>query len=173
MARRPGALADVPVPIDIPPDALVLLIGPAGAGKSTWAAGTFAAGAILSSDDLRARVAGDPADQAATGPAFRLLHAMATDRLRQGLLTVVDATNLLRTSRRSLSSIARRFDRPVVAVVFDVPLELCLERNARRPGRRVPDEVVRHQHRLLGRAMVAVGEEGYASVHRLVPAQGR
>ena len=51
----------------------VLLVGPAGAGKSTFAAQRFASTQIISSDELRARVADDPTDQSATADAFRLL----------------------------------------------------------------------------------------------------
>ena len=62
-------------------DALVLLIGPAGAGKSTWAAANVPPEAVISSDELRALVAGDAADQGATADAFRLLHGIVRARL--------------------------------------------------------------------------------------------
>ena len=59
--------------IALPPDALVLLVGPSGAGKSTFAARHFAPTEVLSSDAMRALVADDPMDQAATDAAFELL----------------------------------------------------------------------------------------------------
>ena len=61
-------------PIEIPVPGLVVLIGAAGAGKSTLAVRLFAPADVLSSDDLRAAVSGDAADQRATRTAFGILH---------------------------------------------------------------------------------------------------
>jgi len=152
---------------DLPVDALVLLIGPAGAGKSTWALRHMRSAAVLSSDDFRALVADDATDQSATADAFRTLHAVARARLRRGLLTVVDATNLTASARQGLRRIADRARRPVLAIVFDVSLERCLVQNAARPDRRVPDDVVRRHHRQLREALAAVPGEGYREVHIL------
>jgi predicted kinase len=152
------------VPPDVPPDALVLLVGPSGAGKSTWAARELPAEAVLSSDAFRALVAGDAADQAATADAFTVLHAVARARLRRGLLTVIDATNLTERARRTLLRLASGAGRPAVAVAFDVPLDRCLAQNAARPGRRVPDEVVRRHYREMRTALARLPSEGYASV---------
>ena len=147
-----------------PPVALVLLVGPAGCGKSTWAARRFRADQVLSSDAFRVMVAGDAADQSATADAFRLLHQAATARLLRGLFTVVDATNLTAAARRSLLQVARRADRPAVAVVFDVPLARCLAQNASRRGRQVPEAVVRRHHRQLQEARASLSGEGYAEI---------
>ena len=78
--------------------------------------------------------------------AFKALHTVARARLRRGLLTVVDATNLTERARHGLLRVAGKEGRPVVAIVFDLSLERCLTQNAARPGRRVPTEVVR-RHR--------------------------
>jgi predicted kinase len=143
----------------------VLLVGASGCGKSTWAAGRFEPHEVLSSDAFRAVVAGDPADQSATADAFRLLHAAARARLRRGLLTVIDATNLTTSARGSLLRLARAAGRPAVAVVFDVPLERCLANNARRPDRQVPEAVVRRHVGQLARTRAALVDEGYAAIH--------
>jgi predicted kinase len=142
----------------------VLLVGPAGSGKSTWAAGRFAPAEILSSDGFRALVAGDAADQDATADAFRILHAVARARLRRGLRCVIDATNLTRGGRRSLLAIAARAGRPAIAIVFDVPLAVCLARNAGRAGRRVPDEIVRRHHSELALARAQLPGEGFRAI---------
>ncbi|MEX1297209.1 MAG: AAA family ATPase [Candidatus Limnocylindrales bacterium] len=157
----------------LPSDALVLLVGPSGSGKSTWAGARFAPGAVLSSDAFRALVAGDAADQSATADAFKVLHTVARARLRRGLLTVVDATNLTEGARRSLLRLAARAERPAVAVAFAVSLERCLAQNAARPGRRVPDEVVRRHHRDMQRALEHLPREGFARVHILGDAEMR
>ena len=118
--------------ISVPADALVLLIGAAGSGKSTFARRHFPGEAVVSSDRFRGLLAGDEADQRVTDAAFELLHMAVEHRLEAGVLTVVDATNLDRLSRATPLDLARRFQRPAVAVVFALPAELCLHRNRTR-----------------------------------------
>ncbi len=156
----------------LPGDALVLLVGAAGSGKTTFAGRHFAREQVLESDDFRARVAGDPADQSVTAEAFRLLHAALGERLAAGRLTVVDATNTQPWARGQLLSMARRAGRPTVAIVLDLPLDVCLERNALRAGRRVPPGIVRRQHRELVAGMPALAREGHALVAILHDAAG-
>ena len=149
----------------IPADALVLLIGPAASGKSTWAATRFPPSQVLSSDAFREMVADDASDQAATRDAFRLLHLVARARVERGLLTVIDATNLQRAARTALLGLAARNGRPTIAVVLDVPLDELLARNAAR-ARSVPAEVVRRHHAQLAAAVADLAEEGYQSILR-------
>jgi protein phosphatase len=139
--------------IEIPADALVLLVGPAGSGKSTLAARLFPAESILSSDALRAEVSGDPANQAVSPIAFRILHDRAGRRLATGQLTVIDATNIAASARRPLHRLAREHGRPVVAIVLDLPAELSLGRNAARAGRVVPEPAIRRQQAALRLAL--------------------
>ncbi len=147
----------------LPDDAVVLLIGPAGSGKSTWARARFSQTQVVSSDALREMVSDDAADQDATRDAFAILHAIARARVRRGLLTVIDATNLLASSRRPLLELARRHARPTVAVVFEVPLPELLRRNARRE-RVVPEATVRRHHAQLADALVDLPAEGYLAI---------
>jgi len=122
---------------------LTVLIGAAGSGKSTFAASHFAPAEILSSDAFRTAIAGDPTDQSVTGAAFTALHAALERRLRAGRLTVVDATNLMPSARRTLVGRARAAGIPAVAVVLDLPPDVVLSRNAARLDRVVPEDVVR------------------------------
>lgn len=58
-----------------------------------------------------------------------------------------DATFDLPWKRKKWLDIAAAANVPAVIVWLDTPLEVCIERNARRPDeRRVPDEVVRAMH---------------------------
>jgi predicted kinase len=152
--------------IGLPADALVMLIGPSGAGKSTFAARHFLPTEILSSDAMRAIVADDPHDQAATDAAFELLHAALTLRLARRRLTVVDATNVERWARQQPLAIARRLRRPAVAIVLDLPLAVCLAHNATR-GTPRPVPAVRRQHRWLRESIGFLAGEGFAAVWTL------
>ncbi len=151
----------------LPDDALVLLVGPAGAGKSTWAGARFAPAAVLSADAFRTLVAGDASDQSATSDAFKVLHTVAWARLRRGLLTVADATNLTAGARRSLRRMAGEAGRPTVVVVFDISLDRCLQQNAARPGRSVPEAVVRRHREALPDVLARLPREGYAAILHL------
>lgn len=153
--------------IPLPADALVLLIGVAGSGKSTFARRHFAPTEILSSDELRARITDDPHAQSATDDAFDLLHRILAMRLRRGRLTVVDATNVEAWARAELLAVARRHRRPAVAIVFDLPLDVALSRNLARPLPRPPAAAIRRQQRWLADSLPALAAEGFAALHRL------
>jgi protein phosphatase len=155
------------VTIDLPADAMVVLIGISGSGKSTFAAQNFATSQVLSSDAFRALVSDDEADQSATDDAFDVLHTALAARLRRGRLTVVDATNVKQWVRRELLDMAARYRRPAVAVVLDVPIEECLGRLAGRPIRPVPGGAVSAQARDLRRSLPHLSNEGFAAVYRL------
>jgi protein phosphatase len=139
----------------------VLLIGASGSGKSTFAARHFLPSEVLSSDAFRALVADDQRDMAATADAFEVLHLVAAKRLAAGRLTVVDATNVEPAWRRPLLALARAHGRVAVAIVLDLPVALCVERNAARGGQRVPAHVVRRQHGLLRRSLGGLEHEGF------------
>ena len=150
--------------LDLPPGALVVLIGPAGSGKSTLAARRFSPAEVLASDDYRAAVAGDAGDQSATSEAFGRLHADLERRMGAGELTVIDATNVQGWARRRLLSAAARHRRPTVALALALPLEISLARNAARTDRRVPPSAVRRQDRFLRASLPKLGEEGFDAV---------
>jgi len=148
----------------VPEGALVLLVGASGSGKSTFAARHFLPAEVLSSDAYRAMVAGDERDMSATAAAFEMLHLVAARRLAGGRLTVVDATNVEPASRRPLVALAREHGSEPLAIVFDLPAALCVERNAARGDHRVPPRTVRRQHALLRRWLGGLEGEGLRRV---------
>ena len=153
----------------IPDPSLVVLVGPAGAGKSTFAARHFAADEILGSDAFRARVGRDEADQGATARAFALLHRQLERRLGAARLTVVDATNVEGRARHALLRRATAARLPAVAIVFDLPPGVVLARNAAR-ATRVVDPAVVEMHLGLLRTAIDHGRlegEGFERVYRL------
>ncbi|MEP7082577.1 MAG: AAA family ATPase [Chloroflexota bacterium] len=157
--------------LSLPADALVLLIGISGSGKTTFASRHFRPTQILSSDALRAMIADDPTAQDATEDAFDLLHRLLEMRLRRGRLTVVDATNVEEWARRVLVALARRHRRPVVAIVLDLPFEVLHQRNeVRRDGSR-PRAALTRQARWLRESLLSLPNEGFDAVHRLGSAQ--
>jgi predicted kinase len=158
-------------PLRLTVPGLVVLVGAAGAGKSTLAARLVDPGEILSSDALRAAISGDPADQRATRPAFAILHRELRRRLAAGRLVVVDATNAERHARAALLRAAAILGVPARAVVLALPDELVQARNRARVGRVVPPDVVQRQLALIARlgdtpAAIALRlrGEGFAAV---------
>jgi protein phosphatase len=159
--------------VAVPDPGLVVLIGAAGSGKTTFAARHFAPDETLGADAFRAIVGRDEADQRATAPAFAALHRQLARRLAAGTFTVVDATNVERHARRTLLARARRAGVPAAAIIFDLPPALVHARNAARTGRVVDPAVVALHLRLL-RAAVDSGRidgEGFDVVYRLYDAR--
>lgn len=95
------------------PTILTLMVGPSGAGKTTWLMRTenqvsygIHPSHIVSSDQFRADICGDPLDQTKNDEVFAALHAIVRARLQHGLPTVVDATNLRNRDRRAVLALA-------------------------------------------------------------------
>ncbi|QCW52520.2 polynucleotide kinase-phosphatase [Nocardioides dongxiaopingii] len=153
--------------INVPEVGLVLLVGISGSGKSTFAARHFLPTQVVSSDVCRGLVADDPNDQSATKDAFAVLGFIVATRLRRGLLTVVDATNVQKDARAQLVRLAKDHDVLVDAVVLDVPEAEAVRRNAARPDRTFGSHVVTRQHRDLRRSLKGLRREGFRRVHVL------
>ena len=143
---------------------LVVLVGPSGSGKSTFVQQHFKSTQIVSSDTCRALVADDEADQAATTAAFAVLHCIVEQRLRAGRLTVVDATNVQAKARRPLLDLAVRYHRPCMAILFELPPQVCKERNRQRQDRVIGDFVVDRQCAQAPISAEALGREGFDPV---------
>ncbi|WP_406237030.1 polynucleotide kinase-phosphatase [Nocardia sp. NBC_01009] len=154
--------------LSVPELSLVVLIGSTGSGKSTFAHKHFRSTAVVSSDACRGIVSDDENDQSATPDAFALLHHIAGVRLRRGLRTVVDATNVQPKARQELIAVARAHDVFPVAIVLDVPDSVCLERNALRADRsHLGRHIVTRQQRELRRGLRSLAREGFRKVYVL------
>ena len=143
----------------VPPSALVVLIGAAGSGKSTFAQKRFPPEAIVASDAIRRGP-----DGRRRNDVFDELHALVHRRLEAGQLTVVDATNTDWMRRSELIRSARQFTRPTLAIVFALPLETCLAQNASRPEA-VPRYTVKRQSGAVARDLDRLDLEGFSPVY--------
>lgn len=146
--------------LTVPEPCLVILCGPAGSGKSTFAVRNFPETSVVSSDRCRAMIADDEASLRASRDAFGLFHEIIELRLRHRRLTVADSTALHPEARRTLRAIARRSGVPVTVVIFDVPEATCRLWDARR-DRRVGAGVIRRQWQMLQDALRRIPGEGY------------
>jgi predicted kinase len=120
---------------------VVLAIGLPGSGKTTW----FKRRGVtpLSSDMLRSILFDDITEQRYQGLVFSTLRSLLRARLIAKMpWNYVDATNLSAHERRQWIKMAKSFGYEAQAVFFDVPLEVCMERNSRRE-RTVSDEVMK------------------------------
>ncbi len=154
-------------PLNIPELALVVLIGPSGSGKSSFARKHFKGTEILSSDTCRGWVSDDENNQEATKDAFETLHYIAAKRLARGLLTVVDATNVQPEARKPLVSLAREYHCLPVAIVLNLPEKICLDRNTSRLDRTFGPHVVRQHIQQLRKSLRGLEREGFRHVHVL------
>ncbi|MFP4164012.1 MAG: AAA family ATPase [Chitinispirillaceae bacterium] len=143
----------------IPYPCLVLLIGPAASGKTTFARTHFRQSEILSSDKLRAAVCDDQKDQSASADAFEILHLIASKRLARRKLTVIDATNVLQSSRKSILDLNRDI-LPTAAVLFDYDEKELIRQDLSRT-RRVGADVIRMHTEQMKETLDSVGDEGY------------
>jgi len=142
-----------------PKGVVVLAIGLPGSGKSSW----FKRHNItpLSSDLLRSLLFDDPTEQRFQDLIFSNLRSMLKARLiARRPMNYVDATNLTPNERHSWVKLAKDYGYEVHAVFFDVPVEVCLDRNQRRQ-RVVPEDVMR---RMAAKLRTPTFEEGFAKI---------
>jgi polynucleotide kinase-phosphatase len=153
--------------IQIPELSLVMLIGASGSGKSTFAKKHFKPTEIVSSDTCRGIVSDDENNQAASADAFALARYMAGLRLKNGLLTVVDATNVQETSRRDWIKLAKEYHCIPVAIVLNIPEKVCVQRHALRADRNFGAQVIANHFRQLRGSLKKLKLEGFRHVYEL------
>jgi predicted kinase len=129
------------VDLEVPPGTLIAMVGPAGAGKSTWLAAQAPPQAIISSDHLREVICDDPSVQEANADVFRLQHELAAARLRRGHTAILDATHLTGASHTAVRTLAAATGAPLYWLIYATTEATAYERNAGR-SRRVPEAII-------------------------------
>lgn len=153
--------------IQLPNPSLVVLVGVSSSGKSSFARKHFLPTEVISSDYCRALVSDDENSLDATKDAFDTLHYIMEKRLKRGMLTVVDATNVQQGSRKRLSELARQYHYAMVAIVFNLPLEVLKERHDLRTDRDFGHHVLKNQQRELKQSLKWLRKEGFRYTHEL------
>ena len=156
----------IPKTIKVPRRTLLVLCGPAGSGKSTFAVQRFPATTIVSSDHCRAMICDDENNQQVNRDAFELFHFIIQKRLSLGRFTVADSTALQPDARRKLRDLSRRFGFYGCLLIFNIPPEICLERNKSR-HRLVEEQVIPYHTGLLQRTIHDTPGEGWEQIHLL------
>lgn len=158
----------------IPSRTLIVLSGPAGSGKSTFARRLVEAHntqdlretMIVSSDRCRAMVCDDENSQSVNRDAFDLFHYIIHKRLLQQRLTIADSTALTLDARLHLLDIARRHNYHTCLLLLQVPRDTILQQNQMRT--RVVDEPVIAFHlEQFQQALTSVPTEGWNQYHIL------
>lgn len=113
---------------------LVLLVGPPGCGKSTYAkkyAEEHVNTVHLSSDQIRAEIYGDATIQTDPSRVFALMQARAVEALNNWQNVVYDATNMTRKDRAGIIAACPKFIKIECHIIW-APIETCIERDAAR-----------------------------------------
>jgi protein phosphatase len=150
----------------IPRRTLLVLCGPAGSGKSTFAAQRFSETTIVSSDHCRAMICDDENNQKVNRDTFELFHLIIQKRLLLGRFTVADSTALQPEARRKLRTLSRNYGYFGCLLIFNIPPQICLERNKSRQ-RLVEENVIPYHANLLQRAILDTPQEGWESIYIL------
>jgi predicted kinase len=141
---------------------LVITVGLPGSGKSTYLA-RLGVNAI-SSDEVRRLIVDDPHDQTIHRRVFAAIRYLVRQRIAVGRPeTYVDATHLTPWERRPYVKMAERYRCELEALYFDVPVEVCIERNRQRQPM-VPEEAIREMARVM---IPPTTEEGFTAVIRV------
>jgi predicted kinase len=116
------------------------MVGLPGSGKSTHLRNLGVTS--ISSDEIRLLLTDDATNQSVHRQVFATMRYLLRQRLLLRCpITYIDATHLTLKERRPYIAMADLYDCRVEALFFNVPLEVCKQRNRER-ARVVPEEAM-------------------------------
>lgn len=125
---------------------LIILRGLPGSGKSTWIRENNYEIYTLSMDTIRLMFAepNPTISQQYNQRVFEIFSELLETRLKTGSFTIIDNVNQTWKYIKPYIEIGEKYGYDIEIKQFDVPLEVCLERNKNRETyKQVPEEVVR------------------------------
>lgn len=134
---------------------LIILHGIPASGKSTWVKNNELEQFTVSSDALRLLYAGIEYDleghqrisQKADKKVWNELYSIVENRMKDGQLTVVDATHISEKSISEYKKLAKKYNYRITIIQFNVSLEEALKRNSEREEyKQVPEKVIRDMY---------------------------
>jgi protein phosphatase len=147
-------------PLAVP--CLIVLVGPPGSGKSTWAKQNGCGAVHISQDDLIDAISPDGFEHVYRPIYAAVEDAAARTALERGHTVIVDRTNRTRAHRCRWLAIASEVDHPAIAVIMRASFPLCRERNrCRRDKRRLSEERI---DRMIAAFEPVQADEGFTAV---------
>lgn len=146
---------------------LILLVGPPGCGKTTYATKYIKENPNtihLSSDSIRKELWGDEVIQGDNNEVFSLMQTRAIEALNNGQDVIYDSTAMTRKDRSHIISLCPKFVQ-IEAHIIWAPIETCIERDAARE-RTVGKEVI---DRMLKRFQTPYYDEGIDEIKIVLP----
>ena len=133
---------------------LIMMMGIAGAGKSTWIKQNYPDVEPVSRDAIRFDILDekggeyfDHEDEVFNSFIRQIIGSLVADEV-----TIADATHLNRKARLKVLSRVRKYADEVEVVWVRVPLETALRQNAMRTGRaKVPNDVIKRMYQSIER----------------------
>lgn len=128
---------------------LIMMMGVAGAGKSTWIKQNYPEVVPVSRDAIRFEILDekggeyfDHETEVFNSFIHQIIGSLAVDEV-----TIADATHLNRKGRLKVLSRVRKYADEVEVVWIKVSLETAMKQNAMRTGRaRVPNDVIKNMY---------------------------
>jgi protein phosphatase len=102
---------------------------------------------------------------------MRLHYYIIYKRLKNKHLIKVDATSVQKESRKSLIHLARKYSYIPIAIVLDIPEQICQDRHKVRQDRNFDDYVISKQYQDLKRSVKYLKSEGFKKVYILRSAE--
>lgn len=115
---------------------------------------------IISPDRIRREVFNVEYDPGVEDGVWSMFFRQLEQALREQKTVIIDNTNVTRSARAMMISIAKRYNIPVIGYWFKVPIEECLRRNQERE-RKVPEHMIHTMQRMFDEPHI---EEGFQEI---------